>query len=164
MDRRNEWVSRVNDVMAEHFVPAMEAFGLEFEQIDDDLGGNWGQTLQGCAYEDFLTRRFGLENANPVEAYLKRRGWKESVATRAYMVGLQDSVMSLYEVSTVIPGERLRARDLIRGGKPLLVTERTATRTLKDWDRVAARIVPQAGQTVLAGGLLVSGAATTGMI
>ncbi len=42
---RNEWVSRVNDVMAEHFVPAMEAFGLEFEQIDDDLGGNWGQTL-----------------------------------------------------------------------------------------------------------------------
>lgn len=151
---RDEWRSHVDDVMAEHFTPAMEAFGLEFEQIDEALGGNWGRTLWGCAFEDFLTRRFGPDNQTPVEAYLRRRGWKERVATRAYMTALQDSVMSLYEVSAVISGESLRVRDLVRGGEPLLVTERTATRTLKEWDRLAARIVPQAGQMVLAGGVL----------
>lgn len=151
---RDEWRPHVDDVMAEHFTPAMEAFGLEFEQIDAALGGNWGRTLWGCAYEDFLTRRYAPDNQAPVEAYLRRRGWKERVATRAYMTALQNSVMSLYEVSAVIPGASLRARDLIRGGEPLLVVERTATRTLKDWDRVAARIVPQGEQMILAGGLL----------
>jgi hypothetical protein len=54
--------------MAEHFEPAMEAFGLTFEDIEDALGGGWGRTLRGCAFEDFLTRRFGSENENPVEA------------------------------------------------------------------------------------------------
>lgn len=59
---RDEWRSHINDVMAEHFVPVTEAFGLELEQIDDVLGGNWSGTLWGCAFEDFLTRRFGPEN------------------------------------------------------------------------------------------------------
>lgn len=40
--------------------------------------------------------------------------------------------MSIYEVSAIVPGEGLRARDLVRGGEPVLVTGRTATRTLKD--------------------------------
>ncbi len=151
---RDEWRPHVDAVMTEHFTPAMEAFGLDLEEIDDDLGGSWGQTLWGCAFEDFLTRRFGPDNETPVEAYLRRQGWKERGTTRAYMTALQNSVMSLYEVSTVVAGESLYARDLIRGGEPLLVTERTATRTLQDWDRIAARIVPQAEQRVLAGGLL----------
>lgn len=151
---RDEWRPQVDNVMAEHFEPAMDAFGLEFEEIDDALGGNWGRTLWGCAFEDFLTRRFGPDDQNPVEAYLRRRGWKEGVATRTYMTALQNSVMSLYEVSDVVPGQCLRARDLVRGGKPVLVTERSATQTLKSWDRIAARIAPQADKLVLAGGLL----------
>lgn len=151
---RDEWRSHVDDVMAEHFGPAMDAFGLEFEAIDEALGGNWGRTLWGCAFEDFLTRRFAPDDQNPVEAYLRRRGWKEPVATRAYMTTLQVSVMSLYEVSGVVPGKSLRLRDLVRGGELVLVTERSATQTLKDWDRVAARVIPQADGRVLAGGLL----------
>src|SRR5215218_3609005 len=70
------------------------------------------------------------------------------------MMALQTSVMSLYEVSDLTPGQSLRARDLIRGGEPVLVSERSATQTLKPWDRIAARIVPQGDQLVLAGGLL----------
>ena len=37
--------------------------------------------------------------------------------------------MSLYEVSDVRPGESFLARDLVRGGDPIRVTERTATKT-----------------------------------
>jgi hypothetical protein len=43
------------------------------EEIDDRLGGNWTGTLWGCAFEDFLTRRFAPDGRNPVEAYLERR-------------------------------------------------------------------------------------------
>lgn len=151
---RDEWRGRVDAVMAEHFEPAMEAFDLTFEEIDDALGGGWAGTLWGCAFEDFLTRRFGPEGENPVEAYLRRRGWKERATTRAYMAALRDSVMSLHEVSGIVPGRSFRARDLVRGGEPVLVTERTATRTLKPWDRIAARIVADADRRIIAGGVL----------
>ena len=151
---REEWRPLLDEVMAEHFGPAMEAFDVEFEDIDEALGGNWGTTLWGCAFEDFLTRRFEPDGRNPVEAYLRHRGWKESAAARRYMTALQSSVMSLYEVSDITPGQSLRARDLIRGGEPVLVSERSATQSLKPWDRIGARIVPQGDQLVLAGGLL----------
>lgn len=151
---RDEWRSRVDDVMAEHFTPAMQAFGLEFEEIDDALGGGWAQTLWGCAFEDFLTRRFGPEKENPVEAYLRRRGWKERLTTHADMSALQGSVMSLYEASEILPGQSFRARDLIRGGEPVLVAERTATQTLRPWDRIAARVVRQGDRSTIAGGVL----------
>ena len=45
--------------------------------------------------------------------------------------------MSLYEVSDVRPGESFLARDLVRGGDPIRVTERTATKTLVAWDVIA---------------------------
>jgi hypothetical protein len=151
---REEWRPLLEEVMAEHFGPAMEAFDVEFEDIDEALGGNWGTTLWGCAFEDFLTRRFEPGGRNPVEAYLRHRGWKESAAARRYMTALQSSVMSLYEVSEITPGQSLRARDLVRGGEPVLVRERSATQSLKPWDRIGARIVPQGDQRVLAGGLL----------
>ena len=143
---RDEWRGRVDAVMAEHFEPAMEAFGLSFQEIDEALGGGW-------AFEGFLTRHFGPESENPVEAYLRRRGWKERAATRACMTALQSSVMSLYEVSDIVPGQSFSARNLIRGGEPVLVTERTATWTLKPWDRIAARVVTEGDRSVLAGGV-----------
>src|SRR3954465_3948577 len=151
---REDWRPLLEEVMAEHFGPAMEAFDVEFEDIDKALGGTWGTTLWCCAFEDLLTRRFEPGGRNPVETYLKRRGWKESAAARRYMMALQTSVMSLYEVNDLTPGQSLRARDLIRGGEPVLVSERSATQALKPWDRIGARIVPEGDQLVLAGGLL----------
>jgi hypothetical protein len=151
---REDWRPRVDAVMAEHFESAMKAFGLAFEEIGETLGGTWALTLWGFAFEDFLTRRFGPDNANPVEVYLRRRGWKEPVAARTYMAALRNSVVSLYETSDIISGQSFRARDLVRGGDPVLVSERTATRTLKTWDRIAGRVVEHNGKTILGGGLL----------
>ena len=113
---REDWRPRVDAVMAEHFESALKAFGIAFEDIDDVLGGTWTLTLWGCAFEDFLTRRFGPDNVNPVEVYIRRRGWKEPVAARTYMMALRNSVMSLYEVSDIITGQSFHARDLLRGG------------------------------------------------
>src|SRR5271163_3128909 len=151
---REDWRPRVDAVMTEHFESALKAFGIAFEDIDDVLGGTWTRTLWGCAFEDFLTRRFGPDNVNPVEVYIRRRGWKEPVAARTYMAALRNSVMSLYEASDIISGQSFRARDLVRGGDPVVVSERTATRTLKTWDRIAGRVVEYNGKTILGGGLL----------
>ena len=94
-----------------------------------------------------------FEGGNFVDEYLKRRGWNESALAKSYMRGLRDSTMSLYEASAIVPGQSFLARDLIRGGEPVLISERTATRTLKEWDRIAARVVMQGRKHVLAGGV-----------
>ncbi|MGO4440758.1 hypothetical protein [Rhizobium sp. RAF56] len=88
------------------------------------------------------------------DEYLKRRGWRENAQAKTYMKALRTSVMSLYEVSEIVPGKSLVARDLIRGGDPVAISEGTATKTLNQWDRIAARIVPLMGKNVFAGGLL----------
>ena len=69
------------------------------------------------------------------------------------MRGLRNSIMSLYEASAIVPGKSFRARDLLRGGEPVVISERTATRTLAEWDRIAARIVVQGQKRILSGGL-----------
>ena len=151
---RDDWKDCLQDVMGDHFGPAMEEFDLEYDEIGDLLGDHWTMTLWGCAFEDFLTQTFDPGGRNLVDDYLKRRGWKESVQAKAYMKALRTSVMSLYEVSEIVPSKSFLARDLIRGGEPVSVGEGTATKTLEPWERIAARIVQIGDKLIIAGGLL----------
>ena len=147
------WSAFLEGVMAQHFEPAMETLDLEFDQIDEVLGGGFGPTLWGVAFEDALTRRTE-DGVSPVEAYLTRRGWTESPGARRYISALKEATLSLYEVSEPKPGVSFLARDLLRGGEPVEVSERTASRTLKPWDRIAARLVRQGERHILSGALL----------
>lgn len=110
-------------------------------------------TVWGCAFEDFLTRESD-DGRNIVDDYLKRRGWKEGASTRAYIAALRTSVMSLYEVSDIVRDTSFWARDLVRGGEPVLISERSATHSLKQWDRIAARVVQVGTQTQITGAVL----------
>nr|WP_319022909.1 hypothetical protein [Mesorhizobium sp. B4-1-4] len=151
---RDEWRGCFEEVFDEHFGPVLEVGDAEFEDLAEVIGDDWAMILWGCAFEDFLTQDFDVEGGNIVDEYLKRRGWKEGARTKTYMKALRTSIMSLYEVSDIVPGKSLVARDLIRGGDPIVVSEGTATKALKQWDRIAARIVPVMGKNILAGGLL----------
>lgn len=151
---RDEWSDCLEEALGDHFGVAMLEFDLEHEEIVDLLGEHWAMTLWGCAFEDLLTREFEPDGANIADDYLKRRGWKETPGSRAYIRALRTAVMSLYEVSEVKPGSSFLARDLIRGGEPIMVSEKSATQTLEAWDRIAARIVPIRERHILAGGLL----------
>ncbi len=71
------------------------------------------------------------------------------------MQALRDSEMSLYQVSEVVPGQSFLARDIVRHGEPVRVSEQSATRTLRQWDRLATRIVALNGRHVMSGGTLV---------
>lgn len=72
---RDDWKFRLEEVIGEHFGPAMQAFDLEYDEIGAALGGGWDMTLWGVAFEDFLGREFEPDGRNFVDAYLRRRGW-----------------------------------------------------------------------------------------
>ena len=150
---REEWRPAFEDVLDEHFGRACEMADVDLDGLASLVGSDWLMTLLGCALEDFMSRDLD-DGRNVVDDYLKRRGWKESAINKAYLAGLRSSVMSLYEDSEIVPGKSFLARDLIRGGDPIRITEHTATRSLKQWDRIAARVVATRQKTVIGGGLL----------
>jgi hypothetical protein len=150
---RDPWREAFQVVLDRHLGPACDEAGIEFDDLVDLIGADMVGTLWGCAFEDFLTHDV-VEFGNIVDDYLKRRGWNEKALDKAYIAGLRSSVMSIYEVSDVRVGESLLARDLFRGGEPVRVSEGTATRSLKQWDRIAARLVKERRKVVFGGGLL----------
>src|SRR5215831_9997102 len=151
---RAEWRDRFAEVYDHHLLPTCRRTGLDAEEIMAILGENWFMTTAwGCAFEDFLTRE-GADGRNIVDDYLKRRGWKESASTRAYISALRTSVISLYEVSDIVRDTSFRARDLVRGGDPILISERLATRSLAQWDRIATRVVEVGSQMRISGAVL----------
>jgi hypothetical protein len=151
---RADWRDRFAEVYDHHLLPACRRTGFDAEEVMAILGQDWFMTtVWGCAFEDFLTRE-GADGRNIVDDYLKRRGWKESASARAYMSALRRSVMSLYEVSDIVRDTSFRARDLVRGGDPILISERLATRSLKQWDRIATRVVQIGSQMHIGGAVL----------
>lgn len=121
----------------------------------ESLLGQYGvSTLWGAAFEDLLSAELP-GGRNIADDYLRRRGWKESVATREYIAGLRTSVISLYEVTSVMPGEAMTLRDLIRGGDPVRVLEKRGSQGLRQWDRIATRVIPLRQHSVISGTLMV---------
>jgi len=152
--REDGWKERLADVMDEHLLPAMEEFDVDFEELGDILGSSWPMVLWGCAFEDFLGRTYGSEGQNIVDLYLKRRGWRETARNRAYIEGLRDAPVSLYEVSGIKPGESMVLSDRLTDAKPVTVREKSATRQLRPWDQIAVRVVAQGDHHVISGALL----------
>jgi len=151
--RRDEWRDALNELLDRHLGPACAKADVSFDELPGIIGDHHSGVLWGCVFEDLLARDLD-DGRNIVDDYLKRRGWKESASNRAYMTALRSSVMSLYEISDIVPEESFLARDLLRGGEPLRVSERSGTRYLKPWDRMAARIVRLGSRAEMAGGAL----------
>lgn len=147
------WADHLRDALGDHLGLAIEEFDFEADELADIVGDHWAGVLWGCAFEDLLTRTIQPDR-NIVDDYIRRRGWNESGPTKIYLRALRSSVMSLHEVSEVEPGSGFLVRDLIRGGEPLRVSERSASQTLKQWDRIGARVVQVGGKHLLSGGVL----------
>ena len=151
---RDHWADRFEQTLEDHLITTCDETGLEIDDIVSRIGEHlFMGTVWACAFEDFLTREFD-NGENVVDDYLKRRGWKESGSVRAYMAALRNSTMSLYEVSDIVRGTSFRARDLIGGGEPVRISERSGTQRLKPWDRIAARVVQVGSRTQISGGVL----------
>jgi hypothetical protein len=150
---REEWREPFNELIARHLGSACEEAGIALDELAGAVGDPHASVLWGCVFEDFLASDLD-DGSNIVDDYLKRRGWKESVPNKRYLTSLRSSVMSLYEVSDIVRDQSFLARDLLRGGVAVRVSEKAGTRTLQQWDRLAARIVKVGPKFEMAGGAL----------
>jgi hypothetical protein len=151
--KRKTWRDDFELLRQGHLSVACQNVGIKIDDIASVLGEPTAWTLWGCAFEDFLTRTFS--GGNMVDDYIKRRGFKEPASAKAYMKAIRSSVMSLYEVSDIVPGQSFLARDLVRGGDPVQVVERSATQQMRPWERIGARILPLNDTHHMCGGVLV---------
>lgn len=150
--RRDPWRERMGEMVEKHLRKACDLNDIDIYELPDVIG-DAAMVAFDCAFEDCCTSTWE-DGANLCNDYLKRRGWKETAMNRAYIEALRDSVVSLYEVSDVQPGASFLARDLVRGGEPVRVSERTATKTLVAWDIIATRIVTVRGEVQMTGAVL----------
>jgi len=146
------WLNRLQDVVGEHMMPALEEFDLDHDELPEVLEEPWPGVLWGCGFEDFLSRQY--EDGNIVDLYLKRRGWNETTANQEYFSALRDTPVSLYEVSDVKPGKSMVLKDLLGDARPVTVLEGSATQSLKQWDRIVVRVIAENDAYVISGALL----------
>ena len=151
--KREEWRGTLAELLGRHSAHARAAAGFEMEDITDVLGDYAATVLWGAAFEDLLATDLP-DGRNIADDYLRRRGWKESASTRDYIAGLRRSVISLYEVSGLVPGRSMQLRDLVRGGEPVRVSEKRGSEGLRQWDRIATRVVPLRDGAVISGTLM----------
>jgi hypothetical protein len=152
--RESHWAARFDATLNAHSVAALDAGGLTQEELPEILGNAASGLLFGCAFEALTAQRFETAPHNIVDDYLKRRGWRDSVPSRHYMAALRDAIMSMYEVTGVSPGNWVEVRDLVRGGEPVRVFERSGSQQIVRWDRIGARVVDYQGQKVFTGAIL----------
>lgn len=151
--RREEWRDALATLIERHSAKACAGAGIAPEDIGDTLGEYAASNLFGAAFEDLPATDLP-DGRNIADDYLRRRGWKESVSTREYIAGLRRSVISLYEVSGLVLGEAMLLRDLVRGGEPVRVWEKSGSQGLRPWDRIATRLIPLRDRAVISGTLL----------
>lgn len=160
---REPWKTRLDGCLAEHFGPVCEELNVDFDELLDLVGPHWEGPLWGCAFEDLLGRE--IDGENLADDYLRRRGWNETATVKAYIKALRETPMSLYEVSEVVPGQSMRLRDLLQDGEPVTVQERSATRNLRNWDRIVTRLIVGRSGAVISGAILAySGEASAQLI
>lgn len=154
---RPEWVGAQAAVFEAHLSPLCERIGISQGQLGEELEqqGYNGMVL-GIMFEDFLSCQLPPDGRNIIDDYLKRRGWSETVPGRRYLQQIRDSVLSLYEVVEVSPGQHCDLRDLVRdqGDETIRVFERMGTQNLVKWDRIAARVLTLNGRHIFSGGIL----------
>ncbi len=152
---RPEWVDEKNGIYDRNIADAADFLDMEVEEILTMLDQHGLlHMLFGFSFEDLATYRFTSDGRNLIEDFLDRRGWREGVRGRRYLRQLGESVLSLYEVQSVVTGSHCDVVDLVRGGKPVRVYEKSGTSNLAPWDRIGARILPGSGKSLFSGVIL----------
>lgn len=133
-------------------VPALaDQFGLLFPDPDTD------ELIAGMSFDAFrawLLFDVTIDaDARMVDRLLAGRGLGRG--ERTFLEGMRGTAMRLHEVVDVVPGATVTVRELLAGDE-LVVRERSASRSLKRGDILAARVSPRGatGQPEFDGGLL----------
>jgi len=151
--QRPEWREAFMMSFALHLAKACEEADVEVDDVPEMIGEDAFAMLWGCSFEDLIARTTE-DGRNIADDYLKRRSWKESAASRAYITAVRGSTMSVYEMTDFAADGSFLARDLVRGGEALRVVETSVNGDLSQWDRLGGRLVNIQGRIILTGGVL----------
>src|SRR5438552_1851594 len=117
------WRQRWQDVVSAHLPETLVSRLARTGRANDISQGLWAQ-WEGFALEDLMSMRFGEPGENLVDAYLARRGWRETGQAKLYFRAMRDARPSLYEVIDRDPGVAMTLRDLVGGQPPVTVLEK----------------------------------------
>ena len=145
---------------------AHESYLTEFAEAHDlddadDLYEAVGEaamaTMIPCVLEFFFSNDYMKDGQrwNVIDLFLKKRSALLNDKDKGYLRSLRQSHMSLYEVLEIEPENSILLRDLIDGGEPVRVFEKSFGRQISVWDVVGVRVCGEAGRRVLSGGALV---------
>ena len=88
----------------------------------------------------------------PTDVYLAERGPRLHPRTCAYLAAARKAALALVEVEAVTPGESILFSDLL-SRRRLLVTEHSASRQVRRWDVMFARIAELDDENLLTGAI-----------
>ena len=150
---RDEWKplwTAVHKAHCDAFFRTSDSSSDPLAEMDEDFVA----VLEMFVLEDFFNARFGDDNRNVIDDYLKRRGWRETPAARRYLEALRDSVPSLYKIVDVMPGKSVVVRDLMGDGAPVTVEDEIGFELSMVGEYFAGRVLSVDGVLRLSGGLL----------
>lgn len=138
---RPHWADAMDLVFEDHLLPVCAVLETNVEDLIEELRDlGMYSSVFGAVFEDLASTDTD-DGLNLVGDYLKHRRWHESTAGARYLQKIRTSVMSLYEVVEVVPGNSCRLKDLLRGGPAVVVYEKSGTQQLVKWDVLAARVL-----------------------
>jgi len=146
-----DYVGR-NEAAQDYMALAMETF---FGEISEDRGLQTINDLENFfGAEDFLqiypvmlefffSNIYGEDDHwNVIDSFLKTsQGKKLSKNDRTYLKALRFSVMSVYEVTAIEVNKGLTVRDMVRGGKPTRIKEKSLTHCVSQWECLGLRVL-----------------------
>lgn len=102
-------------------------------------------------FDAFAAHHFaGPPGFPPRELLLREEGGRLKPDERAWLESQAGALVSVWEVTEVVPGEGIRLRSLL-GGEERFVREVAGSRVLKPRDTLLGRLVDHAGATYLCG-------------
>ena len=128
---------------------------MSLKDFTELVGKDNFNTVIVCAVEFFLSNEYSVDGKswNAIDFLLQKKDIRLSPADRAYLEGLKNSYMGLYEVTDVVANKTITLREVLEPkNRPIVVKEKSATHCVSLSTLLGARIVNVGKNNLLAGG------------
>ncbi|MDH5723807.1 MAG: hypothetical protein OEY94_10875 [Alphaproteobacteria bacterium] len=158
-----DYMYQDNDAMQYHGLAMQTVFGdlaeenglNDINDLNDFFGSETFWMIYPVMLEFFFTNVYGQNGDwNIIDSFLTYPKNSLTKDERVYLSALRPSVMSVYEVTAIEPEKSLTVRDMIRGGEPVKIKEKSLTRYVSQWECLGMRILDMGDHLEFAGGVL----------
>lgn len=154
-ERQDVWRERLDDAFSQFLGPLADSLHVDEQVLEAEFedSGFWPMVF-GYVFEEFAAAPWDNEPRSLIEEYLQRRGWREAAYARRYLQAINDAEVRFWEIVSVKPGISVDVRPHGIEGKVIKIMEKSASKSLHQWDCLAARVVTMDGKPMFTGALL----------